>query len=85
MPLQFYELKTNYTKEKYPLTFPPQAGGNRREGEIDCVIANEVKQSRKSKFGLLRRSLIVMTLTGLIKLVSISIPIPISIYKGIIF
>jgi hypothetical protein len=27
-----------------------------REGNIDCVIANEVKQSHKIKFRLLRRS-----------------------------
>jgi len=44
---------TNYTKVNNIITFPPQAGGNRREGEIDCVIANEVKQSHKSKFRLL--------------------------------
>jgi hypothetical protein len=48
-------IEANFTKEKFPLTFPPQAGGNRREGDIDCVIANEVKQSHKSKFRLLRR------------------------------
>ena len=48
-------IEANFTKEKFPLTFPPQAGGNRREGDIDCVIANEVKQSHKSKFRLLSR------------------------------
>jgi hypothetical protein len=54
-PPRIHEFITNYTNEKYPLTFPPQAGGNRREGDIYCVIANEVKQSHKSKYRLLRR------------------------------
>jgi len=35
-------------------TFPPQAGGNRREGDIDRVIANEVKQFQKIEIRLHR-------------------------------
>jgi len=34
----FHELRNYFTKEKYHLTFPPQAGGNRREGDIAPFI-----------------------------------------------
>ena len=57
------KIKTNYTNEKYPLTFPPQAGGNRREGEIYCVNANKVKQFHKSIFRLLYLPVRVRTQT----------------------
>jgi len=38
LPLQFQEFRNNLTKEKYPLTFPPQMGGNRREGKANNSI-----------------------------------------------
>jgi len=39
-------------------------GGNLREGDIYCVISNEVKQSHKSKFRLIHLPVRVRTQTG---------------------